>query len=93
MKQLAIPLSHQKTIAKWLVIPSELGVELTPKQSGREWPHRNLLPQREGGSEAAGHPPAYFLAGAIGWLRHNQRLGECSWLAYNQSLGHRSLVA
>ena len=40
MKQLAIPLSNQKTIAKWLVISSKLDVELSPEQSGREWPHR-----------------------------------------------------
>jgi hypothetical protein len=30
MKQLAIPLSNQKTVAKWLVISSKQDVELTP---------------------------------------------------------------
>jgi hypothetical protein len=33
MKQLAIPLSNQKTVAKWLVISSKLDVELTPLRS------------------------------------------------------------
>ena len=31
MKQLAIPLSNQKTVAKWLVMSSKLDVELTQR--------------------------------------------------------------
>ena len=31
MKQLAIPLSNQKTVAKWLVMSNKLDVELTQR--------------------------------------------------------------
>ena len=42
MKQLAIPLSNQKTIAKWLVISTKLDVELTIA-AGRPLPHSRLF--------------------------------------------------